>query len=479
MPKRDLRGSWITTVRNIDWPSEPGLSAEEQQQELRDQLDDLRDMKLNTAFLHVRPTADALYASDKEPWARYLTGEQGGDPGYDPLKFAVEEAHKRGLELHAWFNPYRAGLQDPDLENLVDDHPLKQNPEWLIEYGDSGYFDPGNPEVQKWVSDVVLDVVGRYDIDGVHFDDFFYPYPDGDAEFEDDESWEKHGGDFDDRDAWRRDNVNTLIADVHTRIGETKPWVQFGVSPFGIWRNDSTDPDGSATSGLQSYDDQHADTRSWIEDGIVDYVLPQLYWQRGNDTADYEKLVDWWSEQVNGTDVNFYVGQAAYMHGEDDWKGEDSLSRQLDYNAESSEVGGNVYFSHKDLTGRASEAMDRVEQDHYQARALPPEVEGGGDGPGQVDQVDTEHTGDAVELEWESAEDARFYAVYRVPGEGGAQPCDLADATHLVDVVPDGDGAVSYTDSDPADEPVEYAVTALDNYRTEGAPSPAAPVEQD
>ncbi|WP_393916700.1 glycoside hydrolase family 10 protein [Halostreptopolyspora alba] len=478
--KRDLRGSWITTVRNIDWPSEPGLSAQQQQQELRDQLDTLDHMDFNTAFLHVRPTADAVYSSDKEPWARYLTGEQGGDPGYDPLKFAVEEAHKRGLELHAWFNPYRAGLKEPDLENLVEDHPLEQHPEWLVEYADEGYFDPGDPEVQQWVSDVVLDVVERYDVDGAHFDDFFYPYPDGDAHFDDDRTWEEYGDDFDSRAAWRRDNVNTLLEDVHTRIGETKPWVQFGVSPFGIWRNDTTDPSGSATSGLQSYDDQHADTRAWIDQGLVDYVLPQLYWQRGNEAADYEELVDWWSEQVSDSDVNLYIGQAAYMHGEEeDWTGEDSLSRQLDFNEEYSEVAGNVYFSQKDLTGRAGDAMDRVAEDHYRAPALPPEVSGGGDGPGRVTEVNAEHTGDSVELGWEPAEDARFYAVYRVPGEDGARPCDLADATHLLDIVgPDGDGAVSFTDAEPADEPVEYVVTALDNHRTEGAPSPAAPVEQ-
>lgn len=256
--------------------------------------------------------------------------------------------------------------------------------------------------------------------------------------------------------------------------------MQFGVSPFGIWRNDTTDSSGSATAGLQSYDDQHADTRAWIEKGIVDYVLPQLYWPRGLEKADYEELVDWWSNEVSGTDTNLYIGQAAYMHGEDGWTGEDSLSRQLDFNEEYAEVGGNVYFSQKDLTGRASEAMDRVAEDHYRAPALPPEVEGGGDGPGQVTEVTADHTGDSVQLEWEPAKDARFYAVYRVPGEDGAQPCDLADAAHLRGVGgPDGDGAVSFTDSEPADEPVEYVVTALDNYRTEGAPSPGAPVEQE
>ncbi|WP_046470763.1 glycoside hydrolase family 10 protein [Allosalinactinospora lopnorensis] len=475
--KRDMRGSWITTVRNIDWPSEPGLSAQEQQQELRDQLDSLRDLGFNAAFFHVRPTADAVYESDKEPWARYLTGKQGGDPGYDPLAFAVEEAHKRGLELHAWFNPYRVGLKDPDLENLVDEHPAKQNPGWLIEYGDEGYLDPGNPEVQGWVGDVILDVVERYDIDGVHFDDFFYPYPDGDEEFDDDASWKEYGEGFDDRSAWRRSNVNTLIADVHARIGKTKPWVRFGISPFGIWRNDGSDASGSATKGLQSYDDQYADTRSWIQEGIVDYVLPQLYWERGFENADYEELVRWWSEEVSGSEVDLYIGQAAYRVGDDGWTDADSLSRQLDFNKEHPEVSGNVYFSQKDLTGRAGEAVDRLVEDHYRSAALPPRATGSEDVPDPVPRLDAEHTGDSVQLEWDAVENARFYAVYRVPGED-AELCDLADATHLLDVIgPGGDGSVRFTDTSPTEEPAEYFVTALDDHRSEGAPSPPAPVD--
>ena len=188
--KRQMRGAWLTTVGNIDWPSKPGLSKEEQKKEMDKRLDEAVDLDLNTVFLHVRPTADAVYESDMEPWSKYLTGEQGGDPGYDPLEYAVEEAHKRGLELHAWFNPYRVGMNS-DIEELADDHPVKENPEWLVTHGREGYFDPGNPDVRTWVTDVIMDVVERYDIDGVHFDDFFYPYPAENATFDDDESWEE------------------------------------------------------------------------------------------------------------------------------------------------------------------------------------------------------------------------------------------------------------------------------------------------
>ncbi|MFC3996623.1 family 10 glycosylhydrolase [Nocardiopsis sediminis] len=475
-PKRQMRGAWLTTVRNIDWPSEPGLPADEQQEELRERLDAAQGLGLNTVFLHIRPTADAMYASELEPWARYLTGEQGGDPGYDPLEFAVAEAHERGLELHGWFNPYRVGFADPDLENLTDDHPARRNPEWLVEYGDEGYLDPGNPEVRAWVVGVVLDVVERYDIDGVHFDDYFYPYPAEGEEFDDDASWEAHGGDAENRDAWRRENIDALIAEVHSGIAETKPWVLFGVSPFGIWRNEDSDPEGSATGGLQSYDAQYADTREWIREETVDYIVPQLYWHRGFATADYEELVPWWADQVAGTGVDLYIGQAAYRVGEDDWEGADALSRQLDFNRDRPEVTGDVYFSMKDLSGRANAAMDRVVEDHYVRPALPPQADGAEGVPDPVGEVTAARDGDEVELRWDEVDGARSYAVYRVPG-AGEDPCDLADAEHLVAVVgAGGEGTRTFTDTAPADGEARYQVTVLDAYRTESAPSPAARV---
>ncbi|QBI54580.1 glycoside hydrolase family 10 protein [Streptomonospora litoralis] len=473
-PKRQLRGAWIATVRNIDWPSRPGLSEQKQRTELRKMLDRASGMGLNAVFLHVRPTADAVYESDMEPWARYLTGEQGGDPGYDPLKFAVREAHRRGIELHAWFNPYRVGWQDPDLENLADDHPAKRNPGWLIEYGDEGYLDPGNPDVREWVGDVVLDVVRRYDIDGVHFDDYFYPYPAEGEEFDDDRSFRRHGDGFDSRAAWRRHNVDTLVAEIHERIQDTKPWVRFGISPFGIWRNDDSHPAGSDTEGLESYSAQFADTRAWVRQGTVDYVVPQLYWPRGYGIADYAKLVPWWSELVSGSGVDLYIGQAAYRVGEEGFRGADALSRQLDLNAEHSEVGGDVYFSISDLTGRAEEAMQTVGEQHYRRPALPPTADGANRPPEPVTDLTAERgSDDTVRLRWQGVPDARFYAVYRVPGEG-RDACDLADARHLVAVTGAGDDRPAFTDTDPGEGPVRYHVTALDDYRAESAPGPAA-----
>ncbi|ASU83773.1 glycosyl hydrolase [Nocardiopsis gilva YIM 90087] len=480
VPKRQMRGVWLTTVRNIDWPSADDLSESQQKKELIEQLDRARELGLNAVFFHARPTADAVYRSEKEPWARYLTGTQGGDPGYDPLEFATTEAHKRGLELHAWFNPYRVGWDDPDLENLAEDHPVKKHPDWLIEYDDQGWMDPGNPEVRAWVGDVVLDVVDRYDIDGVHFDDYFYPYPDEDgSDFGDDGSWKKYRGDFTDRGDWRRDNVNRLIAEIHDRIERRKPWVRFGVSPFGIWRNESTDPAGSATKGLESYDAQYADTRAWIQEGTIDYVTPQVYWPQGFTTADYATLVPWWAEQVAGTDVDLYIGQAAYKVGDDGWEGSDALSRQLDFNSERPEVTGDVFFSMKSLNDVADDAIEEVAAEHYRRPALPPRAAGDAAAPEPVTGLEAERSAEGVRLVWDTTGGARFHAVYRVPDNGGEDLCALADAAHLLAVVGGNaaEGKQAFTDTDPADGAVRYYVTALDDHRVESAPSPAVRVD--
>ncbi|WP_446725005.1 glycoside hydrolase family 10 protein [Nocardiopsis sp. N85] len=470
--KRQMRGAWLTTVGNIDWPSEPGLSADEQRAELDARLDEAAELGLNTVFLHVRPTTDAVYASDLEPWSRYLTGEQGGDPGYDPLEYAVAGAHERGLELHAWFNPYRVGVSS-DLETLADDHPVNEHPDWMIRYGGEGFLDPGDPEVRAWVTDVIMDVVERYDIDGVHFDDFFYPYPKDGEEFDDDASWEAHGGDFDDRDDWRRDNVNRFVAGIHERIEETKPWVRFGISPFGIWRNDGSDPTGSATEGLESYAAQHADTRAWIREGTIDYVVPQLYWERGFAAADYEVLADWWANEVADTDVDLYIGQAAYRAGEPGWQGENALTDQLDHSSGIDGIDGDVYFSFTSLTEEAAEAFAHVREEYYAHPALPPLADVPADADprvGAVRGLTATASDEGTDLTWRADDDARLYAVYRIAPEhaeiiesGGVEDvCETLTADTLLGVT----GDTTWTDDSEAEG--AYVVTALDRDRVEG-----------
>lgn len=372
----ELRGVWIATVANLDWPSEPGLSAAAQEAELIDHLDRAVALRLNAVVLQVRPSADALWPSSYEPWAQCLTGVQGKDPGWDPLGTAVREAHARGLELHAWFNPYRvANHTDPS--RLVASHPARLHPEWVLPYGGKLYYNPGLPEVREFVQDAMLDAVSRYAVDAVHWDDYFYPYPVAGQVFEDDAAYERYGQDFADKAAWRRDNTDRLVRGTAERIKEVRSGVRFGISPFAVWRNARTDPLGSDTAaGVQTYDDLHADTRKWVKEGWIDYICPQIYWNIGFAAADYAKLLPWWADTVRGTGVGLYVGEALYKAGDPAqpaaWQDPAELSRHLDLAAGHPEVGGHVYFSAKHVKADPVGAMARVVADHYRTRVRAP-----------------------------------------------------------------------------------------------------------
>ncbi|MFF3775047.1 glycoside hydrolase family 10 protein [Streptomyces sp. NPDC002232] len=373
---REFRGMWLATVANRDWPSRPGLTAERQRAELLDHLDAAVERRLNVVVLQVRPTADALWPSPYEPWAECLTGTQGRDPGWDPLGTAVEEAHARGLELHAWFNPYRvANHTDPG--RLVAGHPARLHPEWVLPYGGKLYYDPGLPEVRGFVQEAMLDAVRRYDIDAVHWDDYFYPYPVAGQVFADDETYARYGGDFPDRASWRRNNTDLLVSEMSARIKETGKRTAFGISPFGVWRNASTDPEGSDTSaGVQTYDDLHADTRKWIREGWIDHIVPQLYWNIGLPAADYARLLPWWDAVVRGTGVNLYIGEALYKAGDPaqpaPWQDLRELSRHLDLARTYPSVGGHCWFSAKEVAADPIGAMTTVVADHYPTRVRPP-----------------------------------------------------------------------------------------------------------
>ncbi|MEU5715076.1 family 10 glycosylhydrolase [Streptomyces sp. NPDC020403] len=370
--RAELRGVWISTVANVDWPSRTGLTAAAQQAELTAHLDRAVDLRLNAVVLQVRPTADALWPSPYEPWSQYLTGVQGKDPGWDPLGTAVREAHARGLELHAWFNPYRvANHTDPS--RLVASHPARLHPEWAVPYGGKLYYNPGLPEVRAFVQDAMLDAVSRYPVDAVHWDDYFYPYPVAGQDFDDDDTYALHGAGFADKASWRRDNIDRLVRETAERIKNTRSGVRFGISPSGVWRNKATDALGSDTSaGVQTYDDVYADTRRWVKEGWIDYICPQLYWHIGLASADYAKLVPWWAETVRGTGVDLYIGEALYKAGDPAqpaaWQDPGELSRHLGLDADHPEVGGHVFFSAKQAKSDPIGAMARVVADHYQAR---------------------------------------------------------------------------------------------------------------
>ncbi|WP_441351000.1 glycoside hydrolase family 10 protein [Streptomyces sp. XM83C] len=372
----EMRGVWIATVGNRDWPSAPGLSADEQRRELTALLDTAVRRRLNTVFLQVRPTADALWPSSYEPWSQWLTGTQGEDPGWDPLGTALTEAHARGLELHAWFNPYRVALHT-DPGRLAPAHPARLHPEWVVAYGGKLYYNPGLPEVRAFVEEAILDAVRMYPVDAVHFDDYFYPYPVPGQVFDDDDAYDRHGAAFPTRAAWRRDNIDRLVRETAARIAEVRPGTRFGISPFGVWRNAATDPLGSDTrAGVQTYDDLYADTRGWVRDGLLDYVVPQLYWNIGFADADYAKLLPWWAETAQGSRTRLYIGEALYKAGDPAqpaaWQDPAELSRHLTLAASYPQVRGHAFFSATEVAADPIGAMARVVADHWALPAPPP-----------------------------------------------------------------------------------------------------------
>ncbi|MEU8714531.1 glycoside hydrolase family 10 protein [Streptomyces sp. NPDC001414] len=372
----EMRGMWLATVSNRDWPSRTGLSASAQRKELTTLLDKAVDYRLNTVMFQVRPTADAFWPSAHEPWSRYLTGTQGKNPGWDPLGVAVEEAHARGLSLHAWFNPYRIAT-DTDTGKLVASHPARKHPDWVVRHGGKLYYNPGIPAVRAFVVEAILDAVAKYPVDGVHFDDYFYPYPVAGQTFDDDDAFDAHGGDFSSRAAWRRDNIDKLVTETAAGVRKLRPGTLFGVSPFAVWRNATTDSRGSDTkAGVETYDDLYADTRKWVQKNWIDYIVPQVYWQIGNAAADYAKVVDWWAGVAKGSGTRLYIGEALYRAGgkgePSAWQNPAELSRHLTLAAQYPQVGGHVFFAARDVAADPVGALSRVVADHYRQPALPP-----------------------------------------------------------------------------------------------------------
>lgn len=355
--KENMRGLWVASVVNIDYPSKPASDPYTLKSEAIKILDDAEKAGMNAVFLQIRPTSDAFYKSDYYPWSKYLTGSQGKAPdeGFDPLAFWITEAHNRGIELHAWINPYRitkktATEANPSISALYATHPARLHPDWVVKYSDSNlYFNPGIPEVRKLIVDSVLEVVNKYDVDGIHFDDYFYPG----RNFDDAKTYATYGKGYNNIGDWRRANVNTLVSDVSKAIKATGKNIRFGISPFGIWANKSTNSLGSDTKGLESYYDHFADSRKWVKDSTIDYITPQIYWNIGYSAADYSKLLTWWKNVVSGTNVDLYVGHAAYKAGNSSsaspWYGVSEIEKQLLLNQKTPEVKGSVFYNYTSL----------------------------------------------------------------------------------------------------------------------------------
>ncbi|MCE2611671.1 family 10 glycosylhydrolase [Flavobacteriaceae bacterium D16] len=383
-PQEEFRGVWIATVANIDWPEHPADSWNKKQEDFLKILNFYNKLRFNAVLVQVRTAGDALYPSKLAPWSRYLTAKEG-DPGNlpeDPLKWMIDETHKRGMEFHAWFNPYRSTF-DMQTELLAPDHDFYQYPEWMVPYGKKYYYNPGIPEVRAHLVSVVSEVVARYNIDGVHFDDYFYPYRIQGEVFQDSTTYAVYGQPKQSLEDWRRSNISLLVKDTHTAIKELKPWVQFGISPFGVWRNESQDPRGSDTrAGQTNYDDLYADPLEWSQKGWIDYLAPQLYWSLDYPPAGHRKLIKWWSEKVPNTPL--LIGNGAYkIRNNTDvaWKEKTELPEQLILSRNTKNVQGNIFFSARSLMQKNGDIARLLRNQVYTQTVFPPAISESGRAP--------------------------------------------------------------------------------------------------
>ena len=373
--KPEFRGVWVATVDNIDWPSKGNYFSDSQKTEFIKLLDMHQRNGMNAMIVQIRPATDAFYPSQYEPWSEFLTGKQGQPPMpyYDPLEFMITETHKRGMEFHAWMNPYRA-VFNIATSSIAANHITKIYPDWFLTYGDKKYFDPGNKEVQQYVTNVVKDVVSRYAVDAIHFDDYFYPYRIAGKQFPDDVKFQQYGNGMN-KDDWRRSNVDSIILMLSNAIKKENPKCQFGISPFGVWRNQDKDPvNGSKTNGAQTnYDDLYADILLWLKNGWIDYVAPQLYWEFGHKVAPYEILLDWWSKHTYGR--NCYIGLGIYRANSNTaWKDITQLPRQIEALRNTPNIQGMIFFSSKSFNNNPNGWSDSLRLDYFKEPAKTPEM---------------------------------------------------------------------------------------------------------
>jgi len=416
-PKYEFRAVWIATVDNIDWPSKGNFNTESQKAEFIRQLDMHKRNGINAVIVQVRPAADAFYPSPYEPWSEWLTGKQGQPPAdyYDPLQFMIDETHKRGMEFHAWCNPYRAIFRIGQ-SSISPTHITRIHPEWFLTYGDTKYFDPGNKDVQQYVTNVIRDIVSRYDVDALHFDDYFYPYRIAGREFPDNISYNKYGNGMS-REDWRRSNVDSIIVMLGKTIKEEKKHCKFGISPFGVWRNKDRDADGSDTqAGQTNYDDLYANILLWLKNGWIDYVAPQIYWEFEQKRAPYAVLLDWWSK--HSYDRHCYIGLGIYRAGSNpSWKDRTQLPRQIESLRQTSNVQGMIFFSSTSFQRNPNGWNDSLQRNYYRYPALIPPMNWIDSTKPSAPVINTEYSKDSlltVYMQQGSVtDDLRGYAVYK------------------------------------------------------------------
>ena len=464
-PKREFRGAWIQCVNG----QFQGMPVETMKRTLLGQLDNLQRAGINAIIFQVRAEADALYESPYEPWSRFLTGVQGlaPAPAWDPLAFMVRECHKRNMELHAWINPYRARTKGTTA--LSPKHPYYKHPELFVEYSGQLYFDPGYPESREYICRIVQDIVRRYDVDAIHMDDYFYPYPTPGIEFPDHVSFAAYGRGFANKGDWRRNNVNVLIKELHEAVREVKPWVKFGVSPFGIYRNKKSDPNGSATNGLQNYDDLYADVLMWVNKGWVDYNIPQIYWEIGHRAADYDTLIRWWAK--HSANRPLFIGQDVMRTVRNaDPKNPSQHQMPAKYALQRSlpTVQGSCQWYAAAVVENPASYRDLLVREYHRYPALMPVFPFmDEEAPKKVRKVKPVWTEDGYILFWtapkfkDEMNRAVRYVVYRF--ESG-EKVNLNDPSHIVAITNDEFYKLPYEDGKKR---CRYVVTALDRLHNE------------
>ncbi len=466
-PKREFRGSWIQCVNG----QFQGLSPEAMRKKLTQHLDALQQVHCNAVIFQVRAEGDALYASQYEPWSRYLSGQQGRapQPYWDPLQWMVEQCHSRGMELHAWINPYRA--KTAGTKELSTIHPYILHPERFMKYGDLLLFNPGLKENRQWICAIAKDIVTRYDVDGFHMDDYFYPYPQAGLTIPDEETFLANNRGFKNIADWRRDNVNLLVSELHATIRSVKPWVKFGISPFGIYHNEKAGSNisGSKTRGLQNYDDLYADVLEWVNKGWIDYCMPQIYWQIGHPTADYETLICWWS--ANASNRPLIIGQdvdrtVKFTDPHD--KTVNQLPAKMKLQRTLPGVAGSCLWYSAAIAenhGNYATALAQMYHTHPALQPLMPFIDS--KAPKKVHGLKDIWTPDGLMLVWlepkahTEMDKAHQYVVYRFgPGERK----NLDDASHIVCITDKTFLKLPYTDGKTK---YRYVVTVLDRTQNE------------
>ncbi|NLY66714.1 MAG: family 10 glycosylhydrolase [Tissierellia bacterium] len=487
--KRQLRGAWISTTLNLDWPSTETINInndkeriERTKNELIAILDKAVDMNMNAVFLQVSPEGDAFYKSDIVPWSRYLTGTFGKDPGFDPLAFAVEQAHKRNLEIHAWFNPYRVSMNtnSATIESLnIEKSVYREHPDWIRTAYDRFVVDPGIPEARKWVKDRVMEVVKKYDIDGIHFDDYFY-HEKYIGELDDDNTFNKYNlENFSYKEDWRRNNTYLLIKEISQEIRKAKPWVKFGISPAAVWRNKQDDERGSNTrAGIPNYDRSFADTKKWVEEEIIDYIAPQVYFSFANPYVPYGEIASWWSNIIKDKNVHLYIGQALYKVNDDEdiyFKNNlaiEEFARQHKFNTGKTEVMGSIMFRFKNLyDANKQDVVNTIKNSFWSTKALVPVMDWkGGQAPARPTDGRIEALSYGNKLSWiDNDENTSYYAIYRTNKGNTLDINSNRAAIELIATVKKSNKKVQEfidrTNSNLDD--VVYAVTALDRLHHE------------